>query len=215
MSPEEMVKQAVKIGLDGICITEHDIPWDRDAAKHLSDQFGILVIGAMEVSTNYGEVLVWGLHEPVFDVPDIHELRRLVKKTDGFMVAAHPFRGARSFVGWDPTDGLILKTDEALQLPVFEFVDAMEVFNGMAPDWEIELCRQVCDRLPIMATGGSDSHNVESVGECVTVLHKRVTTEEEFIEEMRSGKHHARHRLLDRSYPAYPDNAAGQLPSKR
>ena len=33
MSPEEMLQQAVQVGLDGLCITEHDIPWDRDAIK--------------------------------------------------------------------------------------------------------------------------------------------------------------------------------------
>lgn len=207
MTPEEMLAQAVKVGLDGVCITEHDIPWDVDATLKLSDKFGILVIGGMEVSTEYGEVLVWGLHEPVFDVKDISDLRNRVDKAGGIMVAAHPFRGAHTFVRWDPEVGMIPKIDEALQLPIFKIVDAMEVFNGMAPDWELNLGSAVCDNLPIMGTGGSDAHNPEGVGDCVTVLHNSVSTEEEFCEQMRAGNYYARHRLLDR---VYPDN--GQDP---
>lgn len=201
MSPEEMVRQAVKVGLDGICITEHDIPWDKDATQRLSDQFGILVIGAMEVSTAYGEVLVWGLHKSVLDGQDIHDLRRRVDQAGGIMVAAHPFRGARSFVRWDPIEGLVPKTEQALRLPIFSLVDAMEVFNGMAPDWELNLSRAACDHLPIMGTGGSDAHNVDAVGDCVTVLDKRVASEEEFLEEIRARRYHAQHRRIDRYYP--------------
>ncbi len=201
MTPREMIAQAVKVGLDGICITEHDIPWDKKAAQELSDEFGILVIGGMEVSTQYGEVLVWGLHEQIFDVEDILELRRRVDRASGVMVAAHPFRGAHSFIQWDPVEGMIPKIDEALRLPIFQIVDAMEVFNGMAPEWELNLSSAVCDNLPIMGTGGSDAHNVEAVGDCVTVLKNRITTEEEFFEEIRTGRHYAQHRLLGRFYP--------------
>ncbi len=203
MSPEEMVQQAVKEGLDGVCITEHDVPWARDATERLSDQFGILVIGGMEVSTAYGEVLVWGLHESILDVEDIHDLRRRVDRAGGAMVAAHPFRGARSLVRWDPVKGLIPKLDEAVRLPIFEVVEAMEVFNGMAPDWELALCSDVCDNLPIMGTGGSDAHNVDAVGDCVTILDKSVTTEEEFFEEIRASRYRAQHRRIDRYYPEH------------
>lgn len=207
MLPQQMLEQAVKVGLDGVCITEHDIPWDKKAAEELSDQFGILVIGGMEVSTPYGEVLVWGLHEPVFDVRDVHELRRRVDKAGGVMVAAHPFRGAHSFIRWDPVEGMIPKIDEALRLPILKVVDAMEVFNGMAPVWELDLCSAVCDNLSMKGTGGSDAHNVEAVGDCVTVLKNRVTTEREFFEELKAGRYYAQHRLLER---IYPDN--GSMP---
>lgn len=212
MFPEEMVRQAVKVGLDGICITEHDLPWDRNATRRLSEQFGILVIGGMEVSTAYGEVLVWGLHESIFDVQDIQDLRRRVDRAGGVMVAAHPFRGAQSLVRWDPAKGLVPKIDEALRLPIFEVVDAMEVFNGMAPDWELDLCSAVCDRLPIMGTGGSDAHNVGTVGNCVTILDRPVATEEEFYEEIRASRYRAQHRVIDRYYP---DNGSGRSSAAR
>lgn len=200
MTPEEMLQQAVKVGLDGLCITEHEIPWDRDATKRLSDQFGILVIGGMEVSTEYGEVLVFGLHEPIFDVQDIYDLRRRVNRGGGVMIAAHPFRGAHDFVRWDSTEGMVLNLEEAIRLPIFEVVDALEVFNGMATEWEIELCSTVCDNLPITGTAGSDAHNVEAVGACVTVLDKRVDNEDAFLEEMKRCRYLANCRVRNRFY---------------
>ncbi|MBW1887723.1 MAG: PHP domain-containing protein [Deltaproteobacteria bacterium] len=201
MSPEEMLQQAVEVGLDGLCITEHDIPWDRDAIKQLSDRFGILVVGGIEASTEYGEVLVFGLHEPIFDIQDIHELHHRVDKAGGIMVAAHPFRGAHGFVKWDPVKGLVIKLEDALNLPILEVVDAVEVFNGMASEWELDLCSTVCDNLKIRGMAGSDAHNVGQVGDCVTILHKMVVSEEEFLYELMNGRYHAWHRVRDRTFP--------------
>jgi len=201
MSPEEMLHQAVEVGLDGICITEHDINWDRSAIKQLSDRFGILVVGGIEVSTEYGEVLVFGLNNPILDVQDIHELRRRVDKAGGIMVAAHPFRGAHGFVKMDPAKGLVIKLEEALKLPIFELVDAVEVFNGMAPEWELELCRTVCDSLQMGGMAGSDAHNVGQVGDCVTVLQNKVASEKEFLHELKNGRYHALHRIRNLTFP--------------
>lgn len=212
MFPEEMVQQAVDAGLDGICITEHDIPWDRHDIQQLSDRFGILVIGGIEVSTPLGEVLVWGLHEPVFDLEDIHDLRRRVDGAEGFMAAAHPFRGAHELVGLGADGRLTVKVKEASCMPVFDCVDAMEIFNGMAPDWELKLSCAVCDNLPIPGIGGSDAHNKNAVGDCVTIFQNHVSNEKEFLEEIKAGRYYARHRQLNISYP---DNGRYQLPAGR
>ena len=205
MTPEEMVQQAGNVGLDGICITEHDIPWDQTDIQKLSDRFGILVIGGIEVSTELGEVLVWGYHESVFDVEGIQDLRARVNRAGGIMVAAHPFRGSFEYVDITKTGSLNLMVDDASNNDVFKWVDGMEVFNGRAPDWEIDLSQAVCDKLRLRGIGGSDAHNISSVGDCVTVFHNRVRNESDFIEELKAGRFHARHRRLNLDYPA-PDN---------
>jgi len=202
MTPEQMIQQAVDVGLDGICITEHDIPWDPDAISRLSDQFGILVIGGMEVSTNFGEVLVWGYHQPVFDLKDIQDLRRRVDQVGGFMAAAHPFRGASEFITMDEGGATSLKVDSATRQDVLKWVDAMEVFNGVSPDWEITLSRGVCDKTGLMGIGGSDAHNISGVGDCVTVFNNRIANETEFLRELKAGRFYAHHRKLDMVYPA-------------
>lgn len=201
MMPEEMVRQAVKVGLDGICITEHDIPWDLDAVKRLSDKFGILVIGGMEVSTNLGEVLVWGYHDPVFDLDDIEDLRNRIDHVNGFMAAAHPFRGSIGYIEMEDDGTIGLKVDDAAAQGVLKWVDAMEVFNGMAEDWEIKLSRRVCDQAPLLGIGGSDAHNISGVGDCVTVFDNRISNEADFLRELKAGRFHAHHRKFDMVYP--------------
>lgn len=211
MKPEEMVQQAVNLGLDGICITEHDIPWDQKDIQKLSDRFGILVIGGIEVSTELGEVLVWGYHEPVFDIEGIQDLRARVDRAGGIMAAAHPFRGSFEYVDVEKKGRVNLMVDDASNGDVFKWVDAMEVFNGRAPDWEIKLTRTVCDKLRLRGIGGSDAHNISSVGDCVTVFHNRIRNESEFIEELKAGRFYARHRRLNLVYPAShnPDKLDG------
>ncbi len=125
------------------------------------------------------------------------------------MVAAHPFRGAHNLVRWDSTDGVVLNLEEAMDRPIFEVVDSLEVFNGMAADWEIDLCSAVCDNLLIAGTAGSDAHNIEAVGDCVTVLDKKVDNEEAFLHEMRQKKYLAHCRVRNR---IYPNNGAAHFP---
>lgn len=202
MTPEEMVKQAVKVGLDGICITEHDIPWDQKATQRLSDKFGILVIGGMEVSTNLGEILVWGYNQSVFDLEDIEDLRGRVDKADGFMAAAHPFRGATGFIGLENGEAIELNIDDAANLEVFKWVDAMEVFNGVSPDWEVDLSCAVCDKLNLMGIGGSDAHNISAVGDCGIIFNNRIANESDFLKELKAGRFHAKHLRMNMVYPA-------------
>ena len=208
MTPEEMVQQAVDVGLDGICITEHDIPWDQTAIQRLSDRFGILVIGGMEVSTNLGEILVWGYEQPVLDLKDIEDLRGRVDRAGGFMAAAHPFRGAIDFIDMDNGGAINLNIDDAAHLDVFKWVDAIEVFNGVSPDWEIDLSCAVCDKLNLMGIGGSDAHNISAVGDCGIVFNNRITDESDFLKELKAGRFYAQHQRMNVVYPTCDKQAS-------
>ena len=59
----------------------------------------------VEVSTDLGEILVFGLHQSVLQVYDAVELRTMVDEVDGVMVMAHPFRSEPElFSGFDLPD---------------------------------------------------------------------------------------------------------------
>ena len=128
------------------------------------------------------------------------------------MVAAHPFRGAHELISLDAEGGLIVKVDKASRMAIFDWVDAIEIFNGRAPDWELKLSSVVCDNLPIPGMGGSDAHNTTSVGDCVTVFQNRVANEKEFLEEIKAGRYYAQHRRLN---IFYPDNGKYQRKRSR
>ncbi len=80
------------MGLDGVCITEHNQLWDKEAIDRLREKHNFLVIGGVEVSTDLGEILVFGLHQSVLQVYNAVQLKTMVDEADGVMIMAHPFR---------------------------------------------------------------------------------------------------------------------------
>ncbi|NMA51466.1 MAG: PHP domain-containing protein, partial [Peptococcaceae bacterium] len=61
VSLEEIVDQARLIGLDGICITDHESNEIKEEARLLSQKTGFLIITGAEVLTWEGDVTVFGL----------------------------------------------------------------------------------------------------------------------------------------------------------
>lgn len=187
MDPVELIRQAKLIGLDGVCITEHDQIWDVKAIERLRKQHQFLVIGGVEVTTDCGEILVFGLRQPVLRVYRAQELRELVEQAGGVMIAAHPFRGEPAIIGSGPP-GLSLSVEAASQRPIFQWVEAVEVCNGMAGSRERDFTAQVTHRLKLKHTGGSDAHGILGVGCCFTIFENRIRNEKDLIREIKRGR---------------------------
>jgi predicted metal-dependent phosphoesterase TrpH len=62
LSPEEAILEAKLKGLDGICFTEHDVMWDNKRIAYLREKHDFLVFKGIEITTNYGHILVYGLN---------------------------------------------------------------------------------------------------------------------------------------------------------
>ena len=107
-----------------------------------------------------------------------------VREAGGFMIAAHPFRGFKTFgIGQ-----LQMTVEHACKRKVLEFIDAIEVGNGkLSPD-ENDMARKVSEKLAIPGTGGSDAHRVDEVGRWVTVFEIEIHTELELIQELHAGR---------------------------
>lgn len=182
MTPFEAIRRARELGLNGICLTEHDYVWDQDTVHRLADENQFLVIGGAEVGTDCGHILVFGLHGSVRNVVKAKDLRSRVSEVDGVMIAAHPLREEYSLFRPMPT------IEEVACLPVLQVVDAVEVYNGHSAAPEREFTRQVATHLNLPHTGGSDAHSVLGVGNCYTVFEKEITCERELIEEIKQGR---------------------------
>ena len=189
MEPSQLVERAKEVGLDAVCITEHNAPWEEDAIRALSEETGFRVLGGMEVSTELGDVLVFGVRSSLLAGSRIGDLRRLVEEQGGLMIAAHPFRR----FSWP---GAAMDVGEAAALPVFEWVDAVEVFNGTSPWPEVEFGCTVLERLGLPGVGGSDAHSPLSVGRCYTRFEREVASVEELTVELRAGRFQAVHSAL-------------------
>ena len=78
---KESIELAKFIGLDGICITNHDNNNLRDEIGDSAKINGILVIVGAEVLTHEGDILVFGLKDIPEEMISAEELLKLVKKT--------------------------------------------------------------------------------------------------------------------------------------
>jgi len=151
-----IVEQAVWRGLDGVCLTEHNGIWSADDARILSERFEINVFPGMELGTDSGHVLVYGLEKYHPELLILERLHAIVQSEGAAMVMAHPmrpFHGSRP--GWD-------------EIP--EWFHGIEAINGDHSDSEHGyLIREASDR-SVAAIGGSDVHSKDAVGRCATVF---------------------------------------------
>jgi predicted metal-dependent phosphoesterase TrpH len=189
MEPQQLARRARELGLDGVCITEHNAPWDAASIAALNSPDGPTFFAGSEVSTELGDVLVYSVDGLAGGGLRAADLRSLVDEAGGVMVAAHPFR--RYFV-----PGATPDPEEARRNPLFALVDAIEVFNGMGSRPEMEFASEVVRRSGLPGVGGSDSHAPHTVGQCYTDFERPVRSTEELVAELKAGRFRAVHPLM-------------------
>lgn len=179
MSPEELIEAALASGLDAVAVTDHGT---MESAHHVLGRgrdAGLLVFMGMEVHTRQGDILVFGVGEDVAACDDACELVDLVHGLGGASVAAHPYRGGHGFGafmrGSTPDDVLVS-------------VSAIETLNGSDSAHARDLALFAANRLGKPTFGGSDAHDANDVGRCVTVFERSVRTQEAFVAELRAGR---------------------------
>ena len=187
MEPLELIREASHRKLDGICLTEHQALWRPEEVEDLARGTEIRIFRGNEFTTDQGDVLVFGYEEDVKELLTIEELRARVTAAGGFMIAAHPFRGFKTFgIGQ-----LQMTVEQACKRKVFDFVDAVEIRNGNVSDEENDMAARVAARLGLPGTGGSDAHQVDKVGKCTTEFEREIADEGQLLEELRAGRFRA------------------------
>jgi predicted metal-dependent phosphoesterase TrpH len=182
IDPPALLEAAAQAGLDGICLTEHQNPWSSEEVSVLARRKGICVFQGNEITTNQGDILVFGFDPDPKGVVPIQDLRKEVEAAGGLMIAAHPFRG---FLLFGITQ-LQLDVEQASKRTVFQHVDGLEVHNCKVTDPENDMARRVAERLGLLGVAGSDAHRLDEVGRCVTVFEREIRTERELVEELRA-----------------------------
>jgi predicted metal-dependent phosphoesterase TrpH len=182
-SVDPLIEEAKRIGLDGICLTDHNHVWDPARVEELQQKHGFLILRGNEITTNQGDVLVFGLEKDIQGIIDLKELRREVDEADGFMIVAHPFRGFL-VVGVDQAG---LTPEKAMERPLFDYVDAVEVLNGKVTENENDFALKVTEGLGLPGTGGSDAHEVAEVGMYATEFYEVIKNEQDLIAALKKG----------------------------
>ena len=182
-SVDDVISEAKRIGLDGICLTDHNYQWDAKDIQALRTKHDFLVLRGNEVTTVQGDMLVFGLDEDIQGIIALKDLSEKVAAVDGFMIAAHPFRGFLAVSG----DKLGLDVEKAAARPMFTLVDGVETLNSKVTVDENRFCGQVAKALKLPTTGGSDAHLAGEVGCYATRFTKAIQNEEELISALRAG----------------------------
>jgi len=108
--------KARAVGLDGICITDHDTDAAKTEAARVVRETGLRIFVGMEIQTHEGDLLVFGLPEPPGMIMYAAALLAKVAAAGGTAIAAHPFRDNERGLG-----------EYILQLPG---LGGVEVLNG-------------------------------------------------------------------------------------
>ena len=187
IDPRELIQETRRLKLDGICLTEHQVVWDRAEVDRLAGEAGIRIFRGNEFTTNQGDILVFGFYEDIKELLMIQDLRDKVTAAGGYMIAAHPFRGFKTFgIGQ-----LQMTVDQACKRKVLEFVDAVETGNGKLSSDENEMARKVAEKLGLPGTGGSDAHRIDEIATWLTDFDKDIEDENDLLRELHAGRFRA------------------------
>ncbi|HEY4669522.1 MAG TPA: PHP domain-containing protein [Tepidiformaceae bacterium] len=190
LNPDDLIVRAKQAGLDAICFTEHDTVWDFRSIEELRAKHDFLVLAGVEISTDDGHILVFGIDKYVFGMHRSRELASYVEKGDGVMVAAHPYRRQMPWFSRND-DEYQAALEKARRNPAYQYVQALEELNGRGSDKENEFSRRLCDIMELPGTAGTDSHAISDVGKCATYFEKDIRDERELIAEIKAGRFHA------------------------
>lgn len=171
----EIVAQAQKIGLDGVCITDHDSKAIDEFARHYRAKVNFPIFVGAEILTYEGDMLVFGLERLPEQKLHAPELLALVHRHRGVGISAHPFRLNNRGMG-----------DTIRDLP--EQLDGIEAFNGSTDTANNMRALNLARELGIPILGASDAHKTAALGRFATCFPDGMRDENDIIDAIRAGK---------------------------
>ncbi len=170
----QLLQRAKKVGIDGICITDHNSIASKSVLEKIADYSGLFVIVGVEYTTSYGDFLVYGPVDYIPEKMDAKNLFKWVQEEGGVTIAAHPFRKDR------PVDPDVLHLSKII-----------ESVNGRNNPAENALCKNWIKKHgnEVKEIGGSDAHTVEEIGQVVTVFKRNIYTMDDLIIELLGGNY--------------------------
>jgi predicted metal-dependent phosphoesterase TrpH len=171
-----------ELGLDGFVLTEHRQYDAVSDYRKLEDEFGILILKASEVETDYGHVLVFGVNDDMraaydftrIDLP-LEVVLRETERCGGLAVPCHPGRPRVGLCAHFETRG-----------PV-EGVSVIETLNGGSRGEEDAAALALAEARGYRGIGGSDAHIVSQIARCVTRFPNEIRDADGLVAALRVG----------------------------
>jgi len=175
-----------ELPIDGFALSEHRQYDSESDYRPLEDTYGLLILKASEVETDYGHVLVYGVNEDMLAAFDFRKIDlplalvvEEVRRCGGIAVPCHPGR---------PTVGMLAHVRAR---GAVEGVEVIEVLNGGSRGSENEEANQLAEEYGYRGIGGSDAHIVSHIGRCTTRFETPVENIEDLVAALRNGSYQA------------------------
>ncbi|KAF5088894.1 PHP domain-containing protein [Methanobacterium aggregans] len=148
--PESMVKSAIKKGLSGIAVTDHNtIKGGVEAKKYETTDFEVIV--GSEIMTDRGEVIGLFLSEEIKS-RSFSDVVNEIKDQNGFVVVPHPFDTIRG-------KSIFPKEEDARLIDNIEVFNSRCVFKGYN-----KKAKDFAGKSGVNIIAGSDAHFLREIG---------------------------------------------------
>jgi predicted metal-dependent phosphoesterase TrpH len=182
LEARDLIRWSRESGLDGVVVTEHHShEAGRQAVDRVAHEEGFLLLRGVEVSTNQGHLLLYGVEDDSWNVwgrnnyLDAREVIAAAKRLGAVAVAAHPYRLNDLY----PMGAGIYKLTGLV---------AVETANGRNQLVEDQRAEEATRALGLPGVGGSDCHAVGDIGKCYTVFERPVCTVADLVRELSAGR---------------------------
>ncbi len=172
LTVNDLLDQATAIGLDGVCVTDHDNMHVKELLSQGFQKNGLFVVIGFEYSTPQGDFLIFGLDDVPLLGLSAQKLLQLVKKNNAVAVSAHPYRKGRSTSEQVFSEGWC---------QIAEFV------NGRNSDEENVEAADKLSKYSLVQCGGSDAHSREELGAITTKFTTPIKSIDDFIQALKAG----------------------------
>jgi predicted metal-dependent phosphoesterase TrpH len=171
-----------ELPLDGFVLSEHRQFDAESDYRDLEDRFGLVIMKASEVETEYGHVLIFGVNEDLraaFDFSNVKlSLATVLREADRCGAVAVPCHPGRPRVGMSahfetlgPVDGVTI----------------IETLNGGSRGRENEIAIELAEQRGYKGIGGSDAHIVSQIGRCATRIEREVRSMDDLVAALKQG----------------------------
>ena len=150
LEPEAIIKHAMKTGLDGIAVTDHDTIKGGLESKKCENELFKVIVGC-ELNTSHGEIIGLFLTEEIKS-REIDEAIDEIHEQGGLVVIPHPFDRMRKF-SFNGLSSYVKKID------AIEGFNARCIFNKYN-----EEAMEFAKKHNIPVTAGSDAHYANEIG---------------------------------------------------
>lgn len=180
LSLKQLLREAELKEIDVVIVTDHDM-FSRVGNPNRNS---VRIFAGMEISSNEGHVLAYGITEAIPPLT-IEEVLDRVHGQGGIAVAAHPYRHFEK-EGLEPSP-------YSMKDKLFELdFDGIESINGFNNTKENRRSKKAAELLQVAKMGGSDAHSSGEVGKAYTVTRSDINSIEDFITAVRKREVQAR-----------------------